>query len=182
MDVKVLILSLVVSMASASAVGEVALPASGKSPVIAAGLWEVTALHQSIAFQGEADIQPLLTRNSRHYLVCRDEKRLQLKISPAENPIRGVVANEHPSAVALLFFDEHPPDRGGRMQTLMEIYRGDFAREFTVTTVIDDLRSYLPKASAAPVPMFSRTLERFTRIGDCPADMKRGDYRDLPSP
>jgi hypothetical protein len=85
------------------------------------------------------------------------------------------------SAVALLFFDKQPADRGGRIQTLMEVYRGDFSKEFTITTIVDDSRSYLPLASEDLVPMFRRTLERFTRRGDCPSGMRPGDRSELPS-
>jgi hypothetical protein len=150
--------------------------------VIAAGLWEVHALQQSVALQVSDDIQPVLSKNSRRFLVCRVEKSLSVNRGPPDAVIRGAVGSEDMSALALLFFDKQPADRGGRLQTLMEVYRGDFSKEFTITTIFDDSKSYLPPASEHLIPMFGRTLERFIRRGDCPAGMQPGDRSELPGP
>jgi hypothetical protein len=179
---KLKILALVVSILAVAVASADVGGASAVRPVIAAGLWEVHALHQSIGLQGSEDMRPVLSRNSRRFLVCRAEKALSVNRGPPDAVIRGAVGSEDMSAVALLFFDKQPADRGGRLQTLMEVYRGDFSKDFTITTIVDDPRSYLPPASEHLVPVFGRTLERFTRRGDCPSGMQPGDQRGLPSP
>lgn len=174
---------LAVSMAAVSSVEAVEVSASNRAPIIAAGLWEVSAIHQSIALQvSPEDMKPVFSGNPRHSLVCRAEKILDGDRGSSDYIVRGVVGSEDSSAVALVFFDRDPAGSPGRIQTLMEIYRGDFANEFTITTIVDDTRSYRPKPSEVLVPMFSRTLERLSRRGDCPSDMKPGEYRELPTP
>ena len=171
---------LAVSMAAVSSVEAVEVSASNRAPIIAAGLWEVSAIHQSIALQvSPEDMKPVFSGSPRRSLVCRAEKILGVDRGSSDYIVRGVVGSEDSSAVALVFFDRDP---AGRIQTLMEIYRGDFANEFTITTIVDDTRSYRPKPSEVLVPMFSRTLERLSRRGDCPSDMKPGEYRELLTP
>ncbi len=174
-------LALLVSVAAVAVASADQRAPLDRMPVIAAGLWEVDSLRQSVALQVSDDVQPALSVKARRFLVCRAEKKLSVDRGPPDAVIRGAVASEDMSAVAMLFFDKQPADSGGRLQTLTEVYRGDFSKEFTITTIVDDSRSYRPLASEHLVPMFGRTLERFTRRGDCPSGMRPGDHSELPS-
>jgi hypothetical protein len=173
----------VMSMAVVPSVEAVEVSPSNRAPVIAAGLWEVSAINQSIALQvSPEDVKPFFFSKRRRSLVCREEKMLDVSRSTSDQVVRGVVGSDASGAVALIIFDRNPADSTGRIQTLMEIYRGDLASEFTITTIVDDTRSYRPTPSAVLAPMFRRTVERLSRRGDCPSDMKPGDYRELPTP
>jgi hypothetical protein len=161
--------------------------AASEVPTIPAGLWEVSTLHQSVGLQVGSETRPSFTTKSTRSMVCRAERHLGLDhlgrdVRSQSGIARDVVITADASVVTHIFLDKRAADEGGRVQSMMEIYRGGFTKEFTVTTIIDDSRSYLLTAADYPVPMFNRTLERFKRRGDCPPDMKPGDSRDLENP
>lgn len=158
------------------------LASASDLPTIPAGLWEVSTLHQSVGLQVGSETKPIFTSKFKRSMVCRAERRLGLDVGSLGEIAKDVVATPDLSVISRVFSDKRAADEGGRVQSMMEIYRGDFTKEFTVTTIIDDPRSYLLTAAEYPVPMFNRTLERFMRRGDCPLDMKPGDSRDSTSP
>jgi hypothetical protein len=151
-------------------------------PTIPAGLWEVSTLRQSVGIQVGSETTPIFTSKSTRSMVCRAERHLGLDVRSQSGITKDVVITADASVVTHIFSDKRAADEGGRVQSMMEIYRGGFTKEFTVTTIIDDSRSYLLTVADYPVPMFNRTLERFKRRGDCPPDMKPGDSRDLENP